>query len=255
MEQFGEAKSLKVSISLVLLTHSIRGKAFLLDIQNKIYDIQKRIQDSAVKVGRNPSDVLLLAVTKTVSIEKIQKAYDAGLKDFGENRVQEALEKIPLLPWDVRWHLIGQLQTNKINKTLGRFVLIHSIDSIEQAQAVSNRQVDHTQDVLLEVNTAGEASKSGVGPSLALSAAQTLSRLPHLKLKGLMTVGPLTEDITKQRDAFKKLKELFEQIRVKKSQDDSFSILSMGMSGDFEMAIEEGSTLVRVGSAIFGARV
>ncbi len=223
-------------------------------VQNQIHDIQKRIQDSAVRVGRNPSDILLLAVSKTVSSDNIQKAYDAGLKDFGENRVQEALEKIPLLPWDARWHLIGQLQTNKINKTLGRFVLIHSIDSPELAQAVSNRQEDHTQDVLLEVNTSGEPSKSGVDPSQAILSAQILSRLPHLKLKGLMTVGPLTKDQKKQRDAFKKLKELFEQIRAKKMEGNSFSILSMGMSGDFEMAIEEGSTLVRVGSAIFGAR-
>jgi PLP dependent protein len=225
-----------------------------MDIQNQIHDIQKRIQDSAARVGRNPSDILLLAVSKTVSSDNIQKAYDAGLKDFGENRMQEALEKMPLLPWDVRWHMIGQLQTNKINKTLGRFVLIHSIDSPELAQAVSNRQGDLTQDVLLEVNTSGEPSKSGVDPAQTLLAAQTLSRLPHLKLKGLMTVGPLTENISKQRDAFKKLKELFEQIGSKKSLGDSFSILSMGMSRDFEMAIEEGSNLVRVGSAIFGAR-
>jgi PLP dependent protein len=226
-----------------------------MDIQNQIHDIQKRIQDSASKVGRNPSDILLLAVSKTVSTENIQKAYDAGLKDFGENRVQEALGKIPLLPWDARWHLIGQLQTNKINKTLGRFVLVHSIDSAELAQAVSSRQADLTQDVLLEINTSGEVSKSGADPSQALLFAQTISRLPHLKLKGLMTVGPLTADLCKQRDAFKKLKEIFEQIRSKKSLDDSFSILSMGMSGDFEVAIEEGSTLIRVGSAIFGTRV
>jgi pyridoxal phosphate enzyme (YggS family) len=225
-----------------------------MDIQNQIHDIQKRIQDSAARVGRNPLDILLLAVSKTVSSDNIQKAYDAGLKDFGENRMQEALEKMPLLPWDVRWHMIGQLQTNKINKTLGRFVLIHSIDSPELAQAVSNRQGDHTQDVLLEVNTSGEPSKSGVDPSQTLLVVQTLSRLPHLKLKGLMTVGPLTKDLSKQRDAFKKLRELFEQIKLKKSLGDSFSILSMGMSGDFEMAIEEGSTLVRVGSAIFGIR-
>jgi len=223
-------------------------------IQNQIHDIQKRIQDSAVRVGRNPSDILLLAVSKTVSSDNIQKAYDAGLKDFGENRVQEALEKMPLLPWDARWHLIGQLQTNKINKTLGRFVLIHSIDSPELAQAVSNRQSDNTQDVLLEVNTSGEPNKSGVDPAQTLLVAQTLSKLTHLKLKGLMTMGPLTKDISKQRDAFKKLKEIFEQISSKKSLGDSFSVLSMGMSGDFEMAVEEGSTLVRVGSAIFGVR-
>lgn len=224
------------------------------DIQNQIHDIQERIQDSAARVGRNPLDVLLLAVTKTISTDHIQKAYDAGLKNFGENRVQEALGKMPLLPWDVCWHLIGQLQTNKINKTIGRFVLIHSIDSVDLAQNVSNRQGDHRQDVLLEVNISGEASKSGVDPSQALLTAQNLSRLPQIKLKGLMTVGPLTDDRQKQRDAFKNLKELFEKIKMEKWAGDSFSVLSMGMSSDFEMAIEEGSTLVRVGSAIFGAR-
>jgi hypothetical protein len=224
------------------------------DIQNQIHEIQKRIQDSASRVGRNPLDVLLLAVTKTISTDNIQKAYDAGLKNFGENRVQEALEKMPLLPWDVRWHLIGQLQTNKINKTIGRFVLIHSIDSTDLAQSVSIRQGDHRQEVLLEVNTSGETSKSGVDPSQALLTAQNLSRLPQLKLKGLMTVGPLTDDRQTQRDAFKKLKELFEKIKTERWAGDSFSVLSMGMSSDFEIAIGEGSTLVRVGSAIFGAR-
>jgi pyridoxal phosphate enzyme (YggS family) len=225
-----------------------------MDIQNQIHDIQKRIQDSAAKAGRNPSEILLLAVTKTVSLEKIEKAYDAGLKDFGENRVQEALEKMPLLPWDVRWHLIGQLQTNKINKTLGRFVLIESIDSLDLAQAVSNRQGDRSQNVLLEVNTSGEASKSGVDPSQALETARAIYKLPQMKLKGLMTVGPLTEDRVKQRNAFKKLRELFEKIKSEIKAENSFSVLSMGMSGDFETAIEEGSTLVRVGSAIFGDR-
>ncbi len=225
-----------------------------MDIQNQIHDIQKRIQDSAAKVGRNPSEIILLAVTKTVSIENIEKAYDAGLKDFGENRVQEALEKIPLLPWDVRWHLIGQLQTNKINKTLGRFVLIESVDSLSLAEAISNRQGDRSQNVLLEINTSGEASKSGVDTSLALQAARAIYKLPQIKLKGLMTVGPLTEDRVKQRDAFKKLGELFEKIKSEIKTENSFSVLSMGMSGDFEMAIEEGSTLVRVGSAIFGNR-
>ncbi len=225
-----------------------------MDIQNQIRDVQKRIQDAAVRVGRNPSDILLLAVTKTVSSDMIQKAYEAGLKDFGENRVQEALAKIPSLPSDVHWHLIGQLQTNKINKTLGRFVLIQSIDSVELAGAVSNRQGSNIQDVLLEVNTSGETSKLGVDPLQAVLAAQAFCELPHLRLRGLMTVGPLTDDRRKQQDSFKKLKELFQQIQAQKWAGDSFSVLSMGMSGDFEMAIEEGSTLVRVGSAIFGAR-
>jgi hypothetical protein len=225
-----------------------------MDIPNQIRDVQKRIQDAAARVGRNPSDVLLLAVTKTISTENIKKAYDAGLREFGENRVQEALEKIPTFPSDVRWHLIGQLQTNKINKTLGRFVLIQSIESLELARAVSSRQGADVQDVLLEVNTSGETSKSGVDPAQAVLVAGSFFEMKQLRLRGLMTVGPLTEDRQKQRDAFKKLKELFDQIRSQKSMDDPFSILSMGMSGDFEMAIEEGSTLVRVGSAIFGAR-
>jgi pyridoxal phosphate enzyme (YggS family) len=222
-------------------------------LQTRIHDIQKRIEDAAARSGRAPSAVTLLAVTKTFSVETIRGAYDLGLREFGENRVQEALEKIPQLPSDIRWHLIGQLQTNKINKTLGRFVLIQSIDSLELAQALSKRLADNTQEILLEVNTSGEATKSGVRPEETLAAAQAVGQLPGLKLRGLMTVGPLTEDRTQQRDAFKKLKTIFEQVRSRGSID-SFSVLSMGMSGDFEMAIEEGATLVRVGSALFGSR-
>lgn len=225
-----------------------------MDLLTRIRDIQKRIQDAAARSGRPASDVTLLAVTKTFPAETIQAAYDLGLREFGENRVQEALEKIPALPPDIRWHLIGQLQTNKINKTLGRFVLIHSIDSVELAEALSKRQIGTTQDVLLEVNTSGESSKSGVAPGETLLAAQKIASLPSLRLKGLMTVGPLTEDVQKQRTAFKTLKELFDKACTQSWAGDSFKTLSMGMSGDFEMAVEEGSTLVRVGSAIFGRR-
>jgi pyridoxal phosphate enzyme (YggS family) len=224
-----------------------------MDLQTRIRDIQKRIEDATARSGRAPSDVTLLAVTKTFPVETLQVAYDLGLREFGENRVQEALEKIPQLPPDIRWHLIGQLQTNKINKTLRKFVLVQSIDSSELAQALSKRQNTAPQDILLEVNTSGEMSKSGVQPEEALATALAISTLPGLNLKGLMTVGPLTDNLTQQRDAFKKLKNLFEKIRAKENTD-SFSVLSMGMSGDFEMAIEEGATLVRVGSALFGSR-
>jgi len=225
-----------------------------MELQTHLQDIQKRIQDAAVHSGRQPSAVTLLAVTKTFPLETLKAAYDLGLREFGENRVQEALEKIPELPSDIHWHLIGQLQSNKINKTLGRFTLIQSVDSLDLAEGLSKRQVDSIQDVLLEVNTSGEATKSGVQPEEALETAKVMKGLVGLKLRGLMTVGPLTQDKTKQRDAFKKLKALFEEVKAKLDVREDFSILSMGMSGDFEMAIEEGSTLVRVGSALFGYR-
>jgi len=223
-------------------------------IAESVQEVRGRIGEAAVRSHRKPEDVSLLVVTKTLPVQTLQTAYDAGLRDFGENRVQEALEKMATLPFDIRWHLIGQLQTNKINKALGRFTLIHSIDSLHLAGALSSRVKGEDQDVLLEVNTSGEDSKSGMVPQEAVPAAETMSKLPGLRLRGLMTVGPLTEDVQKQRESFKKLKGLFEDIRRRGWAGQDFSILSMGMSGDFEAAIEEGSTLVRVGTAIFGPR-
>ncbi len=223
-------------------------------IAESVQEVRGRIGEAAVRSHRKPEDVSLLVVTKTLPVQTLQTAYDAGLRDFGENRVQEALEKMATLPFDIRWHLIGQLQTNKINKALGRFTLIHSIDSLHLAGALSSRIKGEDQDVLLEVNTSGEDSKSGMVPQEAVPAAETMSKLPGLRLRGLMTVGPLTEDVQKQRESFKKLKGLFEDIRRRGWAGQDFSILSMGMSGDFEAAIEEGSTLVRVGTAIFGPR-
>jgi pyridoxal phosphate enzyme (YggS family) len=224
------------------------------EFSGSLQEIRGRIGEAAVRSRRKPEEVTLLAVTKTLSVATIQEAYDAGLRDFGENRVQEALEKMVLLPRDIRWHLIGQLQTNKINKTLGKFALIHSVDSLHLAEAVSSRVRGGDQDVLLEVNTSGEASKSGITPKEAGAAAEKISNCPGLKLRGLMTVGPLTDNIQRQREAFKTLKGLFDSLRIKKNLEENFSILSMGMSGDFESAIEEGSTLVRVGTALFGSR-
>ena len=158
------------------------------------------------------------------------------------------------MPPDIRWHLIGKLQTNKINKMMGKFSLVHSLDSLPLGKALSVRLGPRSQDVLLEVNTSGEGTKAGVEPGAALGLAEEIFRLPGLNLKGLMTVGPLTDNPQIQRKAFKRLKELFEAIKSKGFAGPRFSILSMGMSGDFETAIEEGSTLVRVGTAIFGAR-
>lgn len=224
------------------------------EFSGTLREIRGRISEAAVRSRRKPEEVTLLAVTKTLPAAVVQGAYDAGLRDFGENRIQEVLEKMPLLPLDIRWHLIGQLQTNKINKIIGKFTLIHSIDSLRLAEALSARLGEAVQDILLEVNTSGEQNKSGVSPGEAVAAAEAFSKLPGLRLNGLMTVGPLTDNGQKQKESFKKLRDLFEAIRKKEWAGPSFSVLSMGMSGDFEKAIEEGSTLVRVGTALFGPR-
>lgn len=222
-------------------------------LQLRIQEIQKRIEDAAVRSGRKSSDVTLLAVTKTFSVEQIQEAYDLGLRQFGENRVQEALDKIERLPQNIQWHLIGQLQTNKVNKVLGRFNLIHSVDSLKLAKALSAR-LEKDQDILLEVNTSGESTKSGFSGSEISDLVLSMDGLPRLKIRGLMTVGPLTDFHEKQREAFKRLKELFLNIKSKIDYENDFSVLSMGMSGDFETAIEEGATIVRIGRALFGDR-
>jgi PLP dependent protein len=225
-----------------------------MEFQDRLQEVRNRIAEAAVRTARKPEDITLLAVTKTFPVEVLREAYRAGLRDFGENRVQEALGKMYELPTDIRWHLIGQLQTNKINKIIGKFVLIHSVDALRLAEAISSRAEEHPQEILLEVNTSGEANKSGVQPEETVSVVEKIFWLPRLKLRGLMTVGPMTENPLKQREVFKRLKGLFDEIRATISPGPDFSILSMGMSADFETAIEEGSTLVRVGTALFGHR-
>lgn len=221
---------------------------------SRLREIENRIGEAARRSGRDASAVTLVAVTKTHPVEALREAYDAGLRDFGENRVQEALSKIPALPSDIRWHLIGQLQTNKINKTAGIFHMIHSVDSVRLGEAMSRRFSGEPQDILLEVNTSGEASKSGVESGATIQAARELLSFPNLRLRGLMTVGPLTDEPARQRDAFRRLKGLFEELRASAENAPRLDVLSMGMSADFESAIEEGSTLVRVGTALFGSR-
>jgi hypothetical protein len=217
-------------------------------------DVRRRISRAAELSRRDPAAILLVAVTKTHDVPTIREAYDRGLRDFGENRVAEVLGKISSLPPDARWHLVGQLQTNKINKIPGKFVLVHSVDSTALGRAMSQRLAATPQEILLEVNTSGEGAKSGVAPADAVQAARELISLPHLSLRGLMTVGPLTDDSSVQRSAFRALKGLFDLIRAEGFAGDGFDTLSMGMSSDFEIAIEEGSTLVRVGTALFGER-
>lgn len=216
--------------------------------------VHKRIEAAATKVGRDPAGVELIAVSKTHPPETVREAMDAGQRVFGENRVQEFLAKIPLLPASAQWHFIGHLQRNKIRKVLPLATLIHSVDSLELAQAIDRiaGELGLYPRVLLEVNVAGEGSKLGFSPEALRADLEALLVLPRLQVEGLMTVPPPAPDPETVRPFFVRLRELREALVAETNT--SLPILSMGMSGDFEVAIEEGATHVRVGTAIFGGR-
>jgi pyridoxal phosphate enzyme (YggS family) len=218
------------------------------DIAERIAAVRARIDRACDRAGRPPADVTLIAVSKTHSASMIAAAYAAGLRDFGENRVQEALSKIERLRGEgvtPRWHLIGHLQTNKIRAAIEGFDILHSIDSERLARAISER-AERPVAVLIEVNAGGEASKFGVAPEDAPKLAERIGALPDIDLRGLMTVAPQADDPEGVRPVFRKLREMRDAIGLPE--------LSMGMTDDFEVAVEEGSTLVRVGRALFGAR-
>ncbi|MBR9976054.1 MAG: YggS family pyridoxal phosphate-dependent enzyme [Bacteroidetes bacterium] len=220
----------------------------------RIRHIEERIQHACVRSGRTREDLTLVVVTKTQDAERINEALAAGLPDIGENRVQEYLAKHDaLLPH--RFHMIGHLQRNKVRQIINDVFLIHSVDSIplaeeiERLAAISGREVD----VLLEVNSSGEESKFGVAPEDVPVLAEALLRLSHVRLRGLMTVAAFVEDAATLRPAFRRLRELRDELAAR-HPDAGIRELSMGMTNDFEIAIEEGATLIRLGSAIFGPR-
>ncbi len=219
------------------------------DIADNITLVRARIAAACDRVGRDPASVTLIAVTKTHSAEAVAAAYAAGLRNFGENRVQEAVQKIPLargLGVDAAtWHLIGNLQRNKAAAAVGLFDVIHSIDSERLALAISER-ADRAMRVFVEVNVSGEASKHGVPVGDAMALAERIGTMAHIDLVGLMTVAPIANSPEEARPVFRRLHELRDAIGLCE--------LSMGMTGDFEVAVEEGATFVRVGRAIFGER-
>ena len=197
----------------------------------------------------------IVLVTKTVPAEKIQEALACGMRDFGENRVQELLEKQALLPADIRWHMTGHLQTNKVKQVVGRVALIHSLDSLELAEEIERQaglQNIKSVPCLIQVNSSGEVSKSGLKPEAVEKFAGDL-KTKAIEIQGLMTIGPLTEDAGKIRQAFRAVRELQQSLR-KKFPGKNWDTLSMGMSSDYKIAIEEGSTMIRVGTAVFGPR-
>jgi len=225
-------------------------------IKENLEKVQKRIKEAAIRAERQPGEITLVAVTKTVPADLINQAIGCGVSVIGENRVQEAIQKYPDISGPVHWHLIGHLQSNKAKKAVEMFSLIHSIDSLNLAQEVGRRalEANKVQEILLEVNTSGEPQKYGFQIDDVIKAVNDIKEIDGVKVMGLMTVGPLTEDDQRVRKAFRRLRIVFQEAAKQGLPNVQMEYLSMGMSGDFETAIEEGSSMVRIGSAIFGAR-
>ncbi len=217
-------------------------------LRRNLTAVRERIERAAGRAGRRPEDVLLIGVSKTVPSDRVRLGVEAGLAALGENRVQEAKEKIKVLGRPVPWHLIGHLQTNKVRDALELFDVIHSLDRVELAQEIERRAATRGRvvETLLEVNVADEPSKSGFAPDALEAALQTIGGLTHVRVRGLMAIPPIVERAEDARPWFQALRRLAERHGLKE--------LSMGMSADFEVAVEEGATMVRVGTAIFGAR-
>jgi PLP dependent protein len=225
-----------------------------MDFAANLEAVQRRISAACERAGREPGSVTLVAVSKTQPPEVVAEAAKAGLSLFGENKVQEAKAKIPLCPGRLRWHLVGHLQTNKCRDAVSLFEMIQSVDSLHLAEEINKRaeQAAKTMPVLLEVNAVGEASKFGYPPEQLLEELSRINSLPRLEIHGLMTVPPWTLDPQKVRPVFRQLREL--KVRCEQILGAPLPHLSMGMTGDFEVAIEEGATIIRVGTALFGAR-
>lgn len=219
-------------------------------------EVQQEIKDIAKACGREAEDIRLVVVSKGQTIEQMKEVYRAGGRHFGESRIQEALEKIPLLPADIEWHFIGKVQSNKAKKILTFFQWIHSIDTVELAEKIAalSQECGFKPSVLLQVNISGEATKQGLSPDEWEAHVDTMSQHPFLHLEGLMTMAPLTEDHEVIRSCFKQLRLFKDKLQQRFKNPSLFCQLSMGMSQDYKIAIQEGATLLRIGTVIFGQR-
>ncbi len=223
-------------------------------IQDNVKDVLTKIEEASQKKEGNKA--LLIAVSKTKPISDIQQVYDCGIRDFGENKVQEILEKYDLLPGDIRWHMIGHLQRNKVKYIIDKVALIHSVDSLRLAEEINKEAAKKgmVMPILIEVNIAAEASKYGVLPEACEALIRQISCLPAVRVKGLMTVAPIAQKAESNRQYFKAMKQLYVDITKKNIDNVNMEYLSMGMTGDYQVAIEEGADFVRVGTGIFGER-
>ncbi|MEE1518153.1 MAG: YggS family pyridoxal phosphate-dependent enzyme [Lachnospiraceae bacterium] len=223
---------------------------------NNYNEVLNEVNLSCEKVGRAKDDVTLIAVSKTKPASDIQTLYDYGVRDFGENKVQELTSKYEELPKDIRWHLIGHLQTNKVKYIVDKVYLIHSVDSVKLAMEIEKEAAkkDIIVNILVQVNVANEDTKFGLDNSEVTNIVEEIAKLPHIRIKGLMTIAPFVDDGEENRKYFNELKQLSVDIKAKNIDNVCMDMLSMGMSGDYTTAIEEGATHVRVGTSIFGVR-
>jgi len=228
----------------------------LSSISDSLSILRGRIAAASARAGRDPREVKLVAVSKNIDVERIVLAVEAGVRDFGENRVQEAAEKIPRVHADVTWHFVGHLQRNKAKDAVELFSLIHSLDSIRLARELDRRceMADSTIDLLLQVNISGEATKFGVPPEMARDVLLEIARYERLRVRGLMVIAPYSDNPEDSRPWFSQARQLTRELGRLSISNVSMDELSMGMSGDYEVAIEEGATIIRVGTAIFGER-
>lgn len=225
-------------------------------VKENLEEVERRINEACARVNRDRSEVTLIAVSKTKPVSMVEEAMDCNIIEFGENKVQELTNKYEQLPKSLHWHLIGHLQRNKVKYIVDKVCLIHSVDSYKLAEAISIEAVKKEVDVkiLIEVNVAEEESKFGVTVSEAVELTEQISKLPNVFIEGLMTIAPFVENPEENRQYFKKLKQLAVDIEEKNIDNVNMSVLSMGMTGDYEVAIEEGATMIRVGTGIFGER-
>lgn len=225
-------------------------------IQENIKLVEENIKKACEKVGRDVNEVTLIAVSKTKPYTAIEEALPTGVKDYGENKVQELCYKYEILPKDIKWHMIGHLQRNKVKYLVGKASLIHSVDSIRLAEQIEKEyaKADEIANILIEVNMAQEESKFGITSEETEQLVREIAKFPHIRIKGLMTIAPYTDNPESNRVYFRNMKKLSVDIENKNIDNVSMSVLSMGMTGDYQVAVEEGATLVRVGTGIFGER-
>lgn len=225
-------------------------------VKEQYLEVEENVQKACIRAGRKRDEITLIAVSKTKPLDMLLEAYDAGARDFGENKVQEILEKFPAMPADSRFHMIGHLQRNKVRQVIDKAALIHSVDSLRLARQIEEEsaKIGRITPILLEVNVAREESKFGFFTEEIERAAEEIAAFSHIVVKGFMTIAPFVENPEENRKVFQDLYQLSVDITNKNIDNMSMGVLSMGMSGDYEVAIEEGATMVRVGTSIFGHR-
>ena len=225
-------------------------------LAENLQQVNANIKKACAAVGRAPSEITLVAVSKTKPVSMLQEGYDAGARVFGENKVQEIMDKYDQLPSDIQWHMIGHLQRNKVKYIIDKVAMIHSVDSLRLAQTIEQEAAkkELVMPILLEVNVAEEDTKFGLKVEEVLPLLEQISSFSHIQVKGLMTIAPFVENPEENREVFRTLKKLSVDISAKNINNVTMSVLSMGMTGDYQVAVQEGSTMVRVGTGIFGER-